>query len=156
MYSSKNTPVNLKKKARLLQTNLKNVDKVDLTHSRCLEIVSHLLGFHNWSYAKKVLGEKESGVNNKNEISTVGDLRKAISGFKDSAPLDAHFSFKTLDYIQDIEDEETERFQEFSVNIDEFSDNSFVSLKLKLEHESCSIEPGARIENLKAVLRRFD
>ncbi len=80
-------------------------------------------------------------------IRTVGDMRKALSPFKDSDVIDADYEFKLKDILDDLDEfnsPEDTIHQEFSLicpkQDNRLDDLTIVTLKLELEHETMGME----------------
>lgn len=75
-------------------------------------------------------------------IRTVGEMKKALERFDDSAIIDACYTFKRKE-LDDIEmeelDPEDEIYQEFSIILGNDIEKDIASFSLKLEHQSMSV-----------------
>lgn len=135
---SKVTPESLKEKAKFVRSFIKEKSGANLSHSYCLELASKLYGFKDWNTASAVLKPRETKESFPMKIETVGDLKKALEMFNDSDTIDADYTFKLgeiLDELDDFNGPDDEVYQEFSLSIETRNDD-IVTLQLKLEHES--------------------
>lgn len=70
------------------------------------------------------------------QIETVGDMKRALEAFDDSAMVDACYTFKLKEFeIDPLANPEDEICQEFSLTLEEFTEG-VISFKLKLEDET--------------------
>lgn len=132
------TPENLKEKAKVLRKVLKEKHGSDISHSHCMEMISQIFGFKDWNTASAALKLKADSKIYPMKIGTVGDLKKALAPYDDSASVHADYSFKLKDFLAEIdpmEEIESERFQEFSLRMDRFNDDLAI-FELVLEEES--------------------
>jgi hypothetical protein len=102
---STNVPTreSLKEKAKVIRKFLKEKCNVEVSHSHCIEIVSKALDFKDWNTASAV-SKSSANTNYPISIRTVGEMREALAPFKDSDSLDADFTFKVGDILDDCED----------------------------------------------------
>lgn len=135
------TKESLKEKATIIRKFLKEKCDADISHSHSLELISKIFGFKDWNTASAMSESKPKVKQNSSpiQIETVGDMKKALEAFDDSAMIDAYYTFKVKE-LADIEleepDPEDEIDQEFSFTLEDCSDKDIASFKLKLEHES--------------------
>ncbi len=147
------TPENLKSKAKLTRQFLKDRCQVELSHSQCLELISQIFGFKDWNTATAELSAFErlkalASIRSKKpeglfagQGMTVGDLRKALEGYDDTATLDADYEFNVGEFMNsfdELDNPEDAIHQEFAVTALEKVDVGYANLKLKLKNESLS------------------
>ena len=147
------TPENLKTKAKVARQFLQEKCGVNVSHSQSIELLSQVFGFKDWNTAKAELSHFEqlqflaSIRSKKQEIPlsvqgmTVGEVRKALESYPDSATIDADYEFNLGEYINSIDELSTPEdtiHQEFAfVEVGKVSAD-YVSLKLTLKEESFS------------------
>lgn len=135
------TKESLKEKATIIRTFLKEKCDADISHSQSLELISKIFGFKDWNTASAMLESKPKlkQKSSPSQIETVGDMKKALEAFDDSAMIDADYTFKVKE-LEDIAleepDPEDEIYQEFSFTLEDSSDKSIANFKLTLEHET--------------------
>ncbi|MBH46594.1 MAG: hypothetical protein CME71_00325 [Halobacteriovorax sp.] len=140
---SKTTPESLKEKAKQIRKFIREKNNVDISHSHCLELASNLFGFHDWNTASAILKSKESKKSKEVfpvHIKTVGDMKQALESFEDTDTIDADYTFKLEEILEELEEfsaPDDEIYQEFSLSIGGKNDD-IVTFQLKLEHESMS------------------
>ena len=140
MSTNTPTPENLKDKAKLIRKFLKERSGIEVSHSHCLEMVSHLFNFKDWNTATAALKQKGNQNALPFYIKTVADLKKALESFEDSDTIDAMYEFKARDLLEELvaENPGPKDFitQEFSFVLRDPGDSDGIaSLDLKLENE---------------------
>lgn len=149
---STNVPTreSLKEKAKVIRKFLKEKCDADVSHSHCIELVSKVLNFNDWNTASAALKSKVNQAALPFQIRTVGEMRSALAGFKDSDIIDGMYEFKIGDFLEALEDMKLDDMgnpedtitQEFSFVLEELRDDheiGIASLKLHLENEEVSI-----------------
>ena len=76
---------------------------MDVSHGHCMEIISQLFGFKDWNTASATLKPKSKQDLLPIHIKTVGDMKKALELFDDSATIDGEYEFKLKDLISEID-----------------------------------------------------
>ena len=133
------TPENIKEKAKLLRKILSEKNNADLSHGQCIEIVSQLFGFKDWNTAAAKLKPNHDQLYPL-KIGTIGDLKKAIAPYDDTASVFADYRFKVREFLDGLEPDELDfedciRDQDFSLRMNSFEDDLAI-FQLVLEHES--------------------
>jgi hypothetical protein len=125
----------LKKKSKVIRKFLNEKYNVDVSQGHCLELISKVFGFKDWNTASAALKPKIKENSAPFAVETVGELKKALEPFKDSDRIDAQFTFKLIDFLKHLDDDdpESEIHQGFSISLDTFDGDPV--LKLKLEYE---------------------
>lgn len=142
------TQESLKEKATVIRKFLKEKSDVNISHGHSLELISKVFGFKDWNTASALSISKEKQDFSPVKIKTIGDMRKALEPFDNSARIDANYEFKIKDFeIDPLTDPEDEINQEFSFSLDDFSNTDIVCLKLQLEHESLTQRHRNYMEN---------
>lgn len=119
----------VKEKAKLIRSFLKEKCNADISHSHSLELVAQILGYKDWNTAAADLRPKSIPTSSANPITTVGELKKALHSFDDSAFVESECEIKLKEG-----DAVTYVLQEFSFSVKKSEDNAAV-IKLKLENE---------------------
>lgn len=134
------TKDSLKQKAKTVRKFLNDKYQVDVSHGHCMEIISQALGFKDWNTASAALKPKLKQDDLPLKLKTVGDLKKALELFDDSAAIDGDYEFKVKDFMDEIEhgDLDGTIHQEFSLILNSIQPDDIVSFQLELEHESIS------------------
>lgn len=134
------TKDSLKQKAKIIRKFLNDKYQVDVSHGHCMEIISQLFGFKDWNTASSALKPKLKQDDFPVKIKTVGDMKKALELFDDSATIDGDYEFKVKDFMDEMEYEDLDDIihQEFSLTLTSIQPDDIVSFQLELEHESIS------------------
>lgn len=144
------TRESLKEKAKEIRKFLKEKCDADISHSHCIELVSKVLNFNDWNTASAALKSKVNQAALPFQIKTVGEMRSALAGFKDSDIIDGMYEFKIGDVLEslddmkmdDMGDPENTITQEFSFVLEHLRDDhemGIASFKLTLENEEVGI-----------------
>lgn len=168
MSVSIHSPDNLKSKANVVRQFLKEKCNVDITHSQSLELMSQALGFKDWNTAKAALSEAKPDVQlSELQLSayervqlyasmhsktreapsgvkglTVGEIRKALQEYDDSAVIDFDYEYSLGEFINSIDEmaePENVIHQEFAATSVQKVDDDYVTLKLELKEESFTL-----------------
>jgi hypothetical protein len=135
------TPERLKKKAILIRSFLKEKCDAVISHSQSLELISKVFDFKDWNTAAAMSKSKVKQNSTPSQIKTVGEMRKALEPFEDSAMIDASYEFKLKEIEIDplVDDpEDATIYQEFSYSLEDCASEDIASFKLKLEYETIS------------------
>ena len=153
------TPENLKSKAKLARQFLKEQSKVNVSHSHCLELISQLFGFKDWNTANAELPNeapyepweriialasirsKSTKIDSSVRGMTVGEIRKALEGFDDSATVDFDYEYNLGEYFNSFDElnaPEDNIRQEFAAVSISKVDDDYANLKLALKNEELS------------------
>ncbi len=140
--SSSPTSEGLKEKAKVIRKFLCEKYNADISHGHCMELISQLFGFKDWNTASAALRPKVSQVSVPFEIRTVGEMREALAGFKDSDLIDGMYEFKFEDFMSQMDGNAYVNdviSQEFSFVLEDLDDGKaeprIASFKLRIEHE---------------------
>lgn len=149
---STNVPTreSLKEKAKVIRKFLKEKCDADVSHSHCIELVSKVLDFNDWNTASASLKSKVNQTSLPFQIRTVGEMKSALAGFKDSDIIDGMYDFKIGDFLESLEDmkmddmgnPEDTIIQEFSFVLEHLRDDheiGIASFKLNLENEEVGV-----------------
>lgn len=132
------TTESLKDKAKIIRNFMKEKCNVDVSHGLCIELISQLFGFRDWNTASATLKSKANQNIFPAQIKTVGDMKRALEMFDDSATIDAEYDFNLGDFLDEIDplaEREDVINQEFSFVLERGA-KDILSFKLVLEHES--------------------
>lgn len=131
-----NTPESLKKKAAIIRKFMQAKYGIDISQGHSLDVISRIFDFKDWNTASAALKAKAQRYASSSQIDTVGDLKKALQGYEDSAWIEADYRFKVKELAEyENNDPEDEMYQEFSFTVEEQA-NDIVILNLELVHES--------------------
>lgn len=138
MHANVPSQESLKEKAKLIRKFIKDKCNADISHSHSLELVSQVFGFKDWNTASASSKSKSKTVSHTVKGNTVGDVKKVLEKFPDSATIDFNYMLKIADLIFELDEEEvlpdTEIYQEFSFASAEIN-GDIVSVQLELENE---------------------
>lgn len=133
------TADSFKNKAALIRNFMQEKYNVNVSQGHALELISKVYGFRDWNTASASMKKKEKQIHSSVQINTVGDLKKALNSFDDSAIIEADYKFKLKEFEFDPSDNpESEIYQEFSFSLEEL-DKNIISIKLELVHESITL-----------------
>ncbi len=131
------TLTEIKRQAVILK-NFLNQNNSAISQSSCLQAVAQMQGFKDWNTVSAALKSKLKQNSLPVEVKTVGDMKKVLEAFDDSAMIDACYEFKVKEFeIDTLANPEDEIYQEFSFILEKFT-GDIASFKLKLEDESMS------------------
>lgn len=141
----------LKERAKVVRSFMKEKYGVDVSHSHCVEVASKVFGFKDWNTASAILKSKKTHkkIVPFGAIETVGQMREALSSYKDSDYVDADFEYKVKDLLESAWEVEAEGLEPHNTLTQQFSlslvhldsgptEPRFVSFKLTLEDETMS------------------
>lgn len=143
MSASIPTPENFKEKAQIIRKFMKEKYNADVSQGHGLELISQLLGFKDWNTASAASKTSGSGKVLPLRIETIGELKKALEGFRDTDSVDAEFEFRIDEFISKLNEEMIGAgdriLQQFSVVIEKTTDvgkdHDIVTFKLNLDYE---------------------
>jgi len=135
------TQEGFKEKAKVIRKFLNEKYGVDVSHGHCMELISQLFGFKDWNTAAAALKPKSKEDLLPIHIRTVGDMRKALELFDDSAIMDGEYEFKLKDFVDEIDFDELDGTitQEFSLVLERYV-SDIASFTLHMEHESIGFQ----------------
>jgi hypothetical protein len=163
------TPESFKEKAKLLRKLLnENFKKADISHSQSLELLSQVFDCKDWNTASakltafsesvadfefdavdrvKALASMRSETPEIKPVRgmTVGEIRKALEPYGDSATADADYEFNLGEFLNatgELDNPEDTIHQEFAITSVERVDDEYVNLRLTLQNEDFSTPDG--------------
>lgn len=131
------TPESLKEKAPILRKFMKENYNVDVSLGHSLEVISKILGHKDWNTASAALKSMNKKESIPDFIKTVGDLKKAIGPYKDSAQVEFHSILNlggVFEYMKNLEIDDGVLLDEYSLIRDDANDDR-VKFYLKLKDQ---------------------
>jgi len=128
------TPENFKEKAKIIRTFMKEKYGVDVSQGHGLELMSQLFGLKDWNTASAVLKTKGRLPT---YIKTVGQMKKVLSKFDDSLPMEMWGLNSVEGYLETIKELnlKNEMFQNRYSLISDGVSTDIASFQLKLEDQ---------------------